>query len=118
MGPLNGKRISDLSLPELKSLHQYCNDKDPEATRLLQAYIARERSGEWQGQDGTNQNQAAASADMNINEARDILGVTGEATKEEVVAAHKSLIGKMHPDKGGSNYLATKINQAKNVLLG
>ncbi|MBX2835980.1 MAG: molecular chaperone DnaJ [Gammaproteobacteria bacterium] len=117
-GPFNGRRIGELKLAELQSLYQYCEQQDAEATRLLQAYIARERSEEWQGGGQSHDSTAASSADMSAEEARDILGVDHDATKEDIITAHKSLIGKMHPDKGGSTYLATKINQAKQVLLG
>lgn len=118
-GPLNGKKISELSLDEIKNLYQYCEENDAEASRLLQAYIARERSDEWQGQTGSHSGAGNNNpSDMSKDEARDVLGVPSDATDKDIIAAHKSLIGKMHPDKGGSNYLATKINQAKQVLLG
>jgi hypothetical protein len=57
------------------------------------------------------------SKKMTIEEAREILGVQSNATKEEIIKAYKSAILRNHPDKGGSNYLASKINEAKKILL-
>lgn len=62
--------------------------------------------------------QTATQSAMNHKQACEILGVSTDATKEEIIKAHKRMMQKLHPDRGGSDYLASQINQAKDTLLG
>jgi DnaJ-class molecular chaperone len=55
--------------------------------------------------------------DLSSNEAYDVLGLSNTASKEDVIKAHKRLMQRMHPDRGGSDYLAAKINAAKDLLI-
>lgn len=64
-----------------------------------------------------HRNSAPGSGQMAEAEARDILGVPREFTRDDVVSAHRRLMQKLHPDRGGNDYLAAKVNEAKAVLL-
>lgn len=55
---------------------------------------------------------------MAQDEAMEILGLKPGYSKEDVISAHRRMMQKVHPDRGGSDYLAAKINKAKDTLLG
>ena len=61
--------------------------------------------------------QAPAQTAMNQKQAYEILGIEPNASREEIIKAHKRMMQKVHPDRGGSDYLAAQINQAKDALL-
>ena len=54
---------------------------------------------------------------MSVEEAAEILGVPPNADKDEINQAHRRLIGRVHPDKGGSDYLASLLNNARDLML-
>ncbi len=115
-GSFAGKALSELSIEDLKAFYRYCQSHDQQTVQVLEAYIQRERLAEWQDAPQSEQ-PSYASANTSEQEAYDILGLEPGADKQAILDAHKRLMSRMHPDKGGSNYLAAKINKAKEVLL-
>ncbi|HLV76480.1 MAG TPA: DnaJ domain-containing protein [Marinobacter sp.] len=69
-------------------------------------------------QHGHGQGPASVTGAMTVQEACDILGVRPGCSREEVMAAHRKLMLKVHPDRGGNDYLAAKLNEARDVLVG
>ncbi|MCM0613434.1 DnaJ domain-containing protein [Marinobacter sediminum] len=65
----------------------------------------------------SSEGQTAAHGNMSEQEACEVLGVRRGCSEEEIVLAHRRLIQKLHPDRGGNDYLAAKINEAKSVLI-
>jgi hypothetical protein len=111
-GQFNGRQLSELNDREIKTLEKECHE-DAKSRRLLTAYLMRHR-----GKQQQQQSAPPASTSMAEAEALAILGLEAGAEKEAIVKAHKRLIQKMHPDRGGSDFLAAQINQAKDTLLG
>ena len=70
-----------------------------------------------QNKNTSNQQTAQHGDNMSKDKAYEILGLKPDASKEEIVTAHKKMMQKVHPDRGGSDYLAAEINTAKDTLL-
>ena len=117
-GQFAGRALSDLSRDQLIALYRECASADKQSGAVLEAYLDRSHD-DWREEAGAQPGAAARpDTDMNDKEAAEILGVTADATRDEIVGAHRRLMQKLHPDRGGSDYLASKINKAKAVLLG
>ncbi len=118
-GPLRGKRLSSLTDAQLASLHDLCAKAGDQSLPLLEAWLDRGKPNwreAWGGK-ASDQKAQGPSGKMSEEEAFAVLGLKPGAKSEDVRAAHRRLMKEFHPDKGGSDYLATKINQAKERLL-
>lgn len=117
-GDHQGRYLSGLSLTELMILLKQYRSDDNDSAALLQAYLDRCHGGWEQQGEQDRQSPDTGGGPMTRDEAGQILGIDPDAPPEEVVEAHRRLMQKLHPDRGGSDYLAAKINQAKDLLLG
>ncbi|MDH3741348.1 MAG: DnaJ domain-containing protein [Hyphomicrobiales bacterium] len=119
-GTFAGKRLGDLSLEQLMILRRECLAVTDQSTALLDAYLDRMHR-EWREVSGAAPGDGPGSSggadDMSVDEAFSILGLERGSSAEEIHKAHRQMMKKFHPDHGGSEYLARKINQARDVLL-
>ena len=113
-GRFTGRVLDSLTDGELSDLHSECA-ADPDSLKVLEAYFDRRLGADWRG--AGRQPPSGARAGMSRDEALAVLGLAEAATSDEIRAAHRRLIQRMHPDVGGSADLAARINQAKDVLL-
>jgi hypothetical protein len=121
-GRFAGRELDTLSPAELADLWQSCRFSDPQSARVIEAWLDRTHAS-WRDDfkrrgHGTGEAGSGGSDRMSIDEACEILGVAADASPDEIRKAHRELMKKLHPDRGGSTYLAAKINEAKDVLLG
>lgn len=118
-GPLKNKRLSSLSDQELRQLYQQCMGVRDQSRPLLEAWLDRSKAG-WRETWQTGPRDAGSAPSggaMSRAEALAVLGLKEGASADDIRAAHRRLMKEFHPDHGGSDYLAAKINQAKDVLL-
>lgn len=118
-GEQAGKALDGLIERELLELRDEIAD-DAESAALLEAYLDRRIPG-WrdhvEGDAAAGAGGAADAGTMTDEEAYEILGLAPGASEAEIRAAHRRLMLRVHPDQGGSTFLAAKINQAKDRLL-
>jgi len=117
-GQFRGSKLDQLDFDALLQLLRECQDDD-ESVALLQTYLEREHADCWQQQAGAQGQQQSSSVpgEMPREEALQILGLSSDASETEIIETHRRLMQKLHPDRGGSAYLAAKINLAKDTLL-
>jgi len=119
-GHFVGMRLDELRPQELLALLRECRAEDEDSARLLEAYLDRVRSNwhdEMAGEESHQPPPSSGSADVSVEEAYAILGLAPGADADAIKAAHHRLMMQLHPDHGGTDYLATKINRARDVLL-
>lgn len=118
-GRFTGRTLDALADAELIELHAECT-ADADSLRVLEAYLDRRLGADWRNtQDSRSQRPPPRGprTDMTREEALAVLGLAESATADEIRAAHRRLIQRMHPDVGGTADLAARINRAKDVLL-
>jgi hypothetical protein len=121
-GQFAGRALSSLSSNEVLQLLKELRNIDPQGALLIEAYLDR-RSHGWREQHSDTDAREEPKryrephGRMTSKEAYDVLGLETGAKGEEIRAAHRRLMMKLHPDQGGSTYLASRINEAKEILL-
>lgn len=119
-GNLQGRSLADLSEQEFIQLLQICRQQDSDSARLLETYLDKRFGESWRVDDPIHcedESPSNASQNLSRSEAYAILGLEPGASREEIIQAHRRLMQKMHPDRGGSDWLAARINEAKKILL-
>jgi hypothetical protein len=119
-GRFRGRKLGDLSRADLAALLDECRTADVEGARLVEAYLDK-TFPDWRDDTGEGRESGRAAprpGAMDRDEAMKVLGVGPGASADDIRQAHRRLMQKVHPDLGGSDYLAAKLNEAKDVLLG
>lgn len=119
-GRFTGCVFSEMDLKSLLQLREEVLGRDQDSVTLIESYLDRIYSNDWRnaGSSKDESRSSGAREGMSREEAFEILGLSSGASRDEIVAAHRRLMQKIHPDRGGSDYLAAKINRAREVLLG
>lgn len=120
-GKMRGRKLSELGLDALLDLLAEARLDDPDSAPLLEAFLDR-AAPDWRAQGGAASGEAPpaspARGGMTRAEAARLLGVAEDADSATIKAAHRRLMMKVHPDHGGTDELAARLNDAKRVLLG
>jgi len=115
-GSLAGRELQGLTPAETARLWEDCRFVDPQSAQILEAYLDR-RHPSWREDFARAGGRAGSEARMTRAQALEVLGLAEGAGEEEIRRAHRGLMLKLHPDRGGSSFLAAQINAAKEVLL-
>ncbi len=126
-GRFIGRGFDDLADAEALALRDACAG-DPESLRIFETYLDHRLGPQWRqanrATDGAPHsaagrgNSPAPRGEMGRAEALAVLGLAEGVSDEDIRAAHRRLIQRVHPDVGGSADLAARINRAKDILLG
>ena len=124
-GQFAGHRLDQLNLGQLIELWRECAAEDEQSRLVLENYLDRGHP-DWRSVAGAGPREESASArsdspwtttGMSADEACEILGVARDATPNDIEKAYRRVMKSAHPDHGGSDWMAAKVNQAKEVLL-
>ncbi len=118
-GEFAEQMLSDLDRAQLDKLLELLRGVDREGAMLLNAYVVRRfgPAGQHENQQQQYQRQSSSQTSLTQTEAWQILGLEADVDEDTIIKAHKRLIQKLHPDRGGNDYLAAKVNAAKDLLL-
>ena len=116
-GAFKDWRLAEMNREQLEEFYRYCQGEDADSARLLSSYLEQKFPGEAPF-DNPPGGQNPSAQPMDRKEALAVLGLEDDAGESEIVDAHRKLIQKLHPDRGGNDYLAAQINRAKDILLG
>jgi len=114
-GPHASEDLLSLSMAQLNALEKYYEEHDRASYFLIR--VIRQRQTQYQQRDHNSAHDYAAVGDPSVEEAMQILGLAGKPSKQEVIKAHRKLMQKLHPDRGGNDYLASRVNLAKETLI-
>jgi hypothetical protein len=117
-GRFRGRRLVSLPLGALLGLLEEVRRDDPESEPLLEAFLDRRHPG-WRSQGGEQADGRGGGDDAAMTDARalQILGLEPGADEAAIKSAHRRLMAQVHPDRGGSAYLAAQLNAAREQLL-
>lgn len=116
-GQFEGADIADLSLYDLLELLGELHGNDEDGAQVLAAYLHKMHPGWESAKNARSERNTKESSGMTLSKAYEVLGLKPPVTRDEVIQAHRRLINRVHPDRGGSSYLAAEINRAKDTLL-
>jgi hypothetical protein len=114
-GPYAGKTLAQLSDNEINELISNYKINDKRSYYIL--LTARSRLAGAEPEENSANNTNVASGEITLDEARKLLGLTEEYTKKDIEYRYKRLMQKVHPDRGGNDYLASRVNLAREILL-
>ncbi|MEQ8335412.1 DnaJ domain-containing protein [Nisaea sp.] len=122
-GRFAGQQLSALSLDDLLELLEDCVRQDPQSVAVLESFLDGTHGESWREFDDQAGNDRSSgterrSGGLSREQALEILGLEEGADEAAIREAHRRLMMVNHPDRGGSDYLAAQINEAKDVLLG
>ena len=109
--------LSELDRSQLDTLLEFCQREDADSAQLLASYMEQRFPDENHQSDREAHHSGDRASGLSRAEALAVLGLNEDAEEADIVAAHRTLIQKLHPDRGGNDYLAAKINEAKDFLL-